>query len=167
MKKLLLVLVGALALAGAAQAGGWATVQLSSTPAGISAGSDWNVDVTVLQHGRTPLAGVKPTLTIEDQAQNDALKPITFAGTPTDRVGVYRFRVVFPHAGRWTYEIYDGFEAYGGAQTHTYPPVEIAAPSGSVFPVWPVVGGILGAAALAAGALGFRFRRARTAPALS
>jgi hypothetical protein len=163
MKKLLLVLAGALALAGGAQAGGWATVQLSSTPAGITAGNDWNVDVTVLQHGRTPLAGVKPTLTIRDEAG----RATTFRGTLTGRTGVYRFHVTFPTAGTWTYAVYDGFEMYGGAKTHTYPPVEIAAPGGGAFPVWLVVGGILGAAALAA-ALGLtRFRRTRTAPALS
>ena len=30
------------------------------TPAGVEAGDAWNVNITVLQHGRTPLAGVTP-----------------------------------------------------------------------------------------------------------
>ena len=57
MRKLVvsLALVAALAPA-AALAGGWATVKLSSTPTGAQAGVPWVVDLTVLQHGQTPLA---------------------------------------------------------------------------------------------------------------
>ena len=47
----LAVLVPATALAG-----GWATVKLSSTPTGAAAGVPWVVNLTVLQHGVTPLA---------------------------------------------------------------------------------------------------------------
>jgi hypothetical protein len=36
-------------------AGGWATVGLSSLPDGAQPGEAWVVDLTVLQHGRTPL----------------------------------------------------------------------------------------------------------------
>ena len=61
---LLIAAVSALVLAGTAVAGGWATVKLSSRPTGLAAGETWVVDITVLQHGVTPLAGVKPTLTI-------------------------------------------------------------------------------------------------------
>ena len=45
MKRLLLpaLLVATLAVAGAAWAGGWATVQLSSTPTGTKAGQPWVV----------------------------------------------------------------------------------------------------------------------------
>ena len=38
-----------------ALAGGWATVKLSSTPDGAEAGAPWVVNLTVLQHGVTPL----------------------------------------------------------------------------------------------------------------
>jgi YtkA-like protein len=128
----LLAAGSALALAGTALAGGWATVQLSSTPHGVSAGQPWVVDITVLQHGKTPLAGVKPTVTIykaaarATSAGSAALK-LTFAAKPTARTGVYRARVVFPSAGTWRYQVYDGFTQYGGAQTHRYAPVKIAA----------------------------------------
>jgi hypothetical protein len=128
---LVLVAVSALVLVGTAAAGGWATVQLSSLPQGLSAGEPWVVDITVLQHGRTPLTGVKPTLTIRKVSarvtSGVAKGPTrTFAARPTDRPGVYRARVVFPSAGTWRYEVYDGFVKYGGAQTHRFAPVTIA-----------------------------------------
>jgi hypothetical protein len=138
MRRSLLVLAAAsaLALAGTASAGGWATVQLSSTPRGLSAGEPWVVDITVLQHGRTPLDGLKPTLTIRKAssratggAGKGRLTTRTFAARPTGRTGVYRVRVVFPSAGTWRYEVYDGFVQYAGARTHRYSPVKITSPA--------------------------------------
>ena len=119
MKRLLLpaLLLATLAVAGAARAGGWATVQLSSTPTGAKAGQPWVVTVTVLQHGRTPLHGVKPTVTI-----SNGTKSVVFKAVPAGKPGVYRARVVFSKPGTWTYLIWDGF-----TQTHTYAPVRILA----------------------------------------
>ncbi|MBA2293707.1 MAG: hypothetical protein H0W16_01105 [Actinobacteria bacterium] len=116
MRKLVLVLVvlGALAPA-AALAGGWATVKLSSTPAGTQAGAPWVVDLTVLQHGVTPLAGVEPRVRI---AQGTIAR--SFLARPTKVEGVYRARVVFPRAGTWRWSIWDGF-----TRTHTYKAVRV------------------------------------------
>jgi hypothetical protein len=133
---LLLAGVSALVLAGTAAAGGWATVKLSSLPKGLSAGEPWIVDITVLQHGRTPLAGVRPVVTIHKvtartttaSSRNATIvKSPTFVARPTARMGVYRARVVFPSAGTWRFEVYDGFTEYGGARTHRFAPVKIAA----------------------------------------
>ncbi len=123
----------ALVCASTALAGGWATVKLSSSPKGTSADEPWVVDITVLQHGLAsqPLCCVKPTVTIRRigplRAPSAAAKPkpLTFKARPTSRVGVYRARVVFPTAGKWTYEVYDGFTEYGGARTHAFKPVKI------------------------------------------
>jgi hypothetical protein len=145
MKKLLLVLAVAAAVAApAANAGGWATVGLSSLPpSGLEANQAWPVDITVLQHGRTPLAGVTPIVRIRDDG-GKVVKSIT--ATPTGKTGVYHAVVRFPGSGTFAYEVYDGFVAYGGAQTHTFKPVQIGTPSGS-FPYLPV--GIAAALALA------------------
>jgi hypothetical protein len=117
MRRLLLAVGLLLVAAPAAHAGGWATVTLSSTPAGAAPGTPWSVDITVLQHGVTPLRDVKPTVTI---ASGDVAK--TFSAKPTGKPGVYRASVVFPTAGRWNYEVDDGFIS----QTpHTYPAVQI------------------------------------------
>ena len=134
---LLIAAAVALACAGTAVAGGWATVKLSSSPKGMSADEAWVVDITVLQHGLAsqPLCCVKPTLTIRRIAPLRAPaaaakpKPLTFKARPTSRVGVYRARVVFPTAGKWAYKVYDGFVEYGGARTHAFKPVKIS-PSG-------------------------------------
>ena len=125
------LVVAALALAvlvpATALAGGWATVKLSSTPTGAKAGVPWVVQLTVLQHGQTPLAGVKPTVTIRKLAAVRSTTGNTvFAARPTGRTGVYRARVVFPSAGTWRFAVYDGFTQYGGARTHTFAPVKIA-----------------------------------------
>ncbi len=146
MKKLLLVLgVAALAVP-VASAGGWATVGLSSLPpSNLKANQDWPVDITVLQHGRTPLSGVTPVVTIRNGAGDAVAK---FQGKPTGKPGVYHAVVSFPGEGTYSYEVYDGFGTYGGAKTHTFKPVEIGAP-GDSFPFLP-----LGAALVLALCLG-------------
>ena len=117
MRTLVVALVVAAALLPAAAiAGGWATVQLSSTPKGSEAGTPWVVNLTVLQHGVTPLAGVRPEVRIAQGALRRS-----FAARPTGKTGVYRARVVFPRAGVWRWTIWDGF-----SREHTYAPVRIA-----------------------------------------
>jgi hypothetical protein len=113
MRRVLLAVSLLLLFAPAAHAGGWATVSLSSTPTD----KDWTVDLTVLQHGRTPLNDVQPVVTIRS---GDTIKD--FAAKPTGKPGVYRANVVFPTTGRWTYQIDDGFVSQ---IPHTYPPVQI------------------------------------------
>jgi len=116
MRKLVVVIAVLAVLApAAALAGGWATVQLSSTPTGARAGVPWVVDLTVLQHGRTPLAEIRPEVRISQGTVNRS-----FLAKPTAKVGVYRARVVFPRAGMWSWVIWDGF-----SRTHTYKQVKV------------------------------------------
>jgi hypothetical protein len=115
----LALIVAVLVLPAAASAGGWATVGLSSTPDGLKPGATWNVELQILQHGRTPLDDVHPTITISSGATSR-----TFTTRPTGRPGTYRASVEFPRAGTWSYAIADGFTA-----THSYPPVQIGATS--------------------------------------
>ncbi len=148
------LVVCSLAIAAAASAGGWATVGLSSTPEELSAGKTWAVDLKVLQHGRTPLADVKPTVTITGKETG---KKLVFAAEPTDRVGVYRAKVKFPAAGTWSYEVDDGF-----GRTHTFAPVEIArAADGGGIPAWLLAGGLIVALAASLLVVLPRLRRGR------
>jgi hypothetical protein len=107
-----ITLVAALALAAAltapatSLAGGFATVGLSSLPDDARPGEEWVVDMTVLQHGRTPLEGVHPAMIIEPAGSGTATR---FDAKPTGKPGVYRATVVFPSAGEWTYSADDGF----------------------------------------------------------
>jgi hypothetical protein len=131
MKKLVLAVVAAAVLVPAASAGGWATVGLSSLPPdGLDPNKAWPVDITVLQHGETPLAGVTPVVTVRDSGGSPVGR---FTATPTDTPGTYHAVVRFPAEGTYTYEVYDGFTEYGGAQTHTFKSVVIG-PGESSFP---------------------------------
>jgi len=113
----LLAITGLLALPAGALAGGWATVELSSTPDGLAPGQPWKVDIAVLQHGRTPLDNVHPSVTITSA---DGSTRRTFATRPAGRPGVHRASVTFPKTGQWRYVVDDGFTA-----RHPYPPVQI------------------------------------------
>ena len=115
----------------------------SLPPSGLEPNQAWPVDITVLQHGQTPLAGVIPIVRIRD----DGGKVVkSFTATPTGKTGVYHTVVRFPGSGTFTYEVYDGFVTYGGAQTHTFKPVQIGTP-GNSFPYAPL--GIAAALVLA------------------
>ena len=120
---LLLVPLVLLVTAPPAFGGGFATVGLSSTPAGTAPGQPWDVDITVLQHGRTPLEGVTPVVRISSGGTTK-----NFPAKPTGKAGVYRASVVFPTAGKWTYEIDDGFIH---ETPHTFPAVVIGGGAGS------------------------------------
>ncbi|MGH3058987.1 MAG: hypothetical protein ACRDPP_12220 [Gaiellaceae bacterium] len=190
MRRLLIVALaaGALVQAGTASAGCWATVGLAPPPAGIAPGDTWTARMTILQHSRTPLPDAKtarPTLTIVNDATGAQR---TFVAQPTKDLTVFSAQVVFPSAGSWSYEVFDGFTTWQGepapcAQTHTFSAVAVGgAPTGGGqppapapvepvvaaaessrdgFPVWPVVGSAL--AALTAFALGAGLVRRRRA----
>ena len=113
----LVAVAGLLGLPAAAAAGGWATVSLSSAPDGLGPGQPWVVEMEILQHGRTPLDGIEPSIVLTNGATG---KTEYVAAKPTGRPGTYSARAVFPDAGRWTYAIDDGF-----SQVHDYPAVTI------------------------------------------
>jgi hypothetical protein len=181
MRKVLIggLLLAALAFAAPASAGCWATVGLSSPPAGTAAGEVWTAKITVLQHGRNPLpdaADARPTLTIVSRAAGERR---TFTAKASDpAAGLYETGVVFPAAGAWRYEVFDGFTSWYGepapcARTHSFPAVQIAGPSAgaggasggseaspSAFRLWPLVVGLgVGTLLVAAVVLVYFLRR--------
>ena len=77
MRRLLLILPLLLLTAPAvAHAGGFATTGLSSTPAGLRAGQPWKVELTVLQHGVTPLSELRPEIVTIDADGNRARRAL-------------------------------------------------------------------------------------------
>ena len=158
-KSLIIAAVVALVCASTAFAGGWATVKLNSSPKGLTADEPWVVDITVLQHGETPLAGVTPIVRIRDSGGN-VVK--SFTATPTGTTGVYHAEVTFPGEGTYSYEVDDGFGTYGGAQTHTFRPVAIGAGDGGFPYEWLAVA--LGLAAALAAATVLTLRRRGPSP---
>jgi hypothetical protein len=120
MRALLLAVSAALLLAAPAAAGGFATAGLSPPDGGIGAGDTWNAEVTILQHGVTPLVGISPVVSISKGGETHR-----FAAVPTRKDGVYLAKVAFPSEGTWRYQVDDGF-----SQTHSFAPVQIGAGSG-------------------------------------
>jgi hypothetical protein len=115
-------LVLALVATATATAGGWATVGIAPLPDGTEPGTTWRPDITILQHGRTPLEGLAPVVRItgDDGASHE------FLAMPTDQPGVYDASVVFPTSGDWRVAVESGF----GDSRLTYGPVSITSSSG-------------------------------------
>lgn len=159
MRSLLLAVAGALVLAAPAAGGGWATAGLGPPGGGIGAGDPWNAEVTILQHGQTPLVGVQPAVIITNRDSGFTRR---YAANPTDTPGVYLAEVRFPEAGTWHYQVDDGF-----GQTHSFAPVQIGPGSGGggfVIPEWTFG---LGFAAVGLALLYLLARRARPATAIA
>jgi hypothetical protein len=159
LKFTLALLLVALATAGGASAGGWATVGVSpSAPDDLAAGGTWNTTLTVLQHGQRPLEGISPSITI----RNGEGEMRTFAGTATGEPGKYAVAVTFPSGGSWTVAVDDDF-----SQVHTFGAVSVSAPAGTTtgreFPLEWTLGGVVAALAAAASLLLVR-RRGSAAP---
>jgi hypothetical protein len=114
---LLAAIAAALVAPTAATAGGWATVGFEPPPDTLAPGEPWQVDLTILQHGRTPLEGVKPLVIVEPE---DGGGQKSFLARPTGEPGIYRATVVFASAGTWRFVVDDGFAA-----RHSFPPVQI------------------------------------------
>jgi hypothetical protein len=116
----LLPLVAALIVPAAAQAGGWATVELGHAPSGIVAGTPWRVELIVKQHGVTPLDDAKPSVRID----NGHGVVRTFRARRTGTVGTYVAEVTFPSAGTWRTRIFDG---WSDAMPHRLSALTVAA----------------------------------------
>ncbi len=166
-------ILGAAAAAGPAHAGGWATVGLAPLPGRLDPGEPWTVRLRILQHGVTPLEGVRPAVVIRPARPGGDVERRRFAARPAGAPGVYRAEVVFPAAGRWAVEVDDGFTA----TPHGFPAAVIggrAAPPAPASPTAAVPGddgawtavtvagaAVAGLAAAGGIALGARRRPAR------
>ena len=147
MRKLIVLaaLAAGLTAVTSATAGAWATVGIDPLPDGTEAGGTWSPDITIRQHGQTPLDGLVPLVTISDEsgASHD------FVAEPAGEPGVYTADVVFPGAGSWDVVVESGF----GDSRLTYGPVSVVgdAPGGGGSGV-PTTGLLALAAAVALGA---------------
>lgn len=84
--------------------GGWATVTVETLPDQIMAGRAIQLVFVVKQHGKNPLAGLKPVV------EFNAGGPVTrVAATPGKTKGQYTASVTFPKAGSWNVTIHSGF----------------------------------------------------------
>jgi mono/diheme cytochrome c family protein len=96
-----LALLVTVALAVPAFAGGWAVITLDKLPSGVVAGEPFEIGFTVLQHGKTPMADLAPTITAS------LSKSDTFVvnAKPEGATGHYAATLTFPKQGNWGWSI--------------------------------------------------------------
>jgi len=100
-RALLLVTIFTFAFAIPVFAGGWAVISLDELPVGVVAGEPYTVGFTVLQHGRTPMTDLSPTVTARI-AKGEIL---TFFAEPQGKPGHYMATLTFPTNGEWEWSI--------------------------------------------------------------
>lgn len=96
-----LVLVSALVFAIPVFAGGWAVITLDELPTEIVAGEPVTIGFMVLQHGKTPLDGLAPTITANLHKEQE----IVVHAEPDGEPGHYVATMTFPVEGEWTWSI--------------------------------------------------------------
>jgi hypothetical protein len=151
------ILVFALALLSAAALSATALakeggVELGSTPAGIGPGDPWTPSLTLIDNRGELPANPEPGTNLATG------ETIDYPATPTDNPAVFTVRVVFPTPGQWDYAAYDGVtdRLYEFPATTILPPKEslpatplpASTSSDGSFPLWPLLGGLGGAALL-------------------
>jgi hypothetical protein len=118
---LLLALVFAFPVFG----GGWAVITLDELPTGVVAGKPLTIGFTVLQHGKTPLSGLDPTVTANLYKEQE----FVVQAEPDDKPGHYTATLTFPKEGEWRWSI----QAF--TMDQSMPALMVAAPSLASQPV--------------------------------
>lgn len=111
MKRRMLWIAGALSItSGAAFAsmGGWAVVKVSKIPDAWIAGKPLQLSWQTLQHGTTPLRGLRPKL--EARSGSRRVTGMTWEFNEDGQRG-YRGRITFPRSGNWQVTVHSGFAA--------------------------------------------------------
>jgi len=96
-----LTLLSALASAIPVFAGGWAVVTLDELPTDVVAGKPLRIGFTVLQHGRTPMTELEPTIT----AKSPYGEKLIFNAVTEGKPGHYAATITFPREGEWEWSI--------------------------------------------------------------
>src|SRR5262249_29698328 len=82
-------------------AGGWAVITLDELPTDVVADKSLTIGFMVLQHGRTPMTDLKPTVT----AKLPKGEQLTFFAAPKGKPGHYTAVLTFPQDGNWEWSI--------------------------------------------------------------
>jgi mono/diheme cytochrome c family protein len=98
---LVLALALAFALAIPVLAGGWAVITLDELPTNVVAGDSFTVGFTVLQHGKTPLTDLDPTII----AKSSSNEKFIVLAKPEGKPGHYAASLTFPSEGNWEWSI--------------------------------------------------------------
>ena len=91
-------MLASLAFAASVLAGGWATVTINDPPAEPTAGSTTSLDLTVLQHGVTPVSWLTITV-VATNAETGAT--VASQAKPSGPTGHYTVSLTLPTEGSW------------------------------------------------------------------
>ena len=104
-RRWLLVLIAGLATLFTAMpvlAGGWAVISLDSLPQEIIAGEPVTVGFTVLQHGRTPMAGLNPVIHLTNATNGN---DISVYPKEEGSIGHYTGTFILSEVGNWNWSV--------------------------------------------------------------
>jgi hypothetical protein len=96
-----LALLFAVVFAFPAFAGGWAVITLDDLPFNVVAGEPLSIGFTVLQHGRTPMTDLYPTI----NAKLASGETMSVSAEPNGKPGHYSATLTFPKEGSWEWSI--------------------------------------------------------------
>ena len=121
-----LAVLASLALASAAFAGGWAQVTVMDAPTDPPAGGGTPIELSVLQHGVTPVSWPTLTVVATDATSGTVVRAEAEA---KGAEGSYIATVVFPSAGEWTLTFESAeLDMSGSAAVSVAPPMVAAQP---------------------------------------
>jgi hypothetical protein len=83
-------------------AGGWAIVNLDEWPTNVTAGEEFEIGFTVLQHGVTPVTGITPMIS---GTLTGSKETIRVTASEEGEPGHYVASLKFPKAGEWSWRI--------------------------------------------------------------
>ena len=87
-----------------ALAGGWAMASFDDVPTEFQAGSTYDLEYTILQHGRTPVdVGTSQVRIIASDGTVTAIDAVALEET-----GRYAVSITFPESGSWQWEVTQG-----------------------------------------------------------
>ena len=99
-------------------AGGWAIASFDNVPSDFTAGSTYDLEYTILQHGETPVdVGSSQVRIVDSQGGVTA-----FDAVAASQPGRYSVSVTFPESGTWHWEV-----SMGDFGTHQLGALEVAA----------------------------------------
>lgn len=106
--KTLLLIAAVIISVSAFTFGGWAVVTVDDVPEYAVAGRPLDLTYMVRQHGVSPRADLSGTVEMSSGGRNVSVKAVALGE------GVYRARLVFPQAGRWSMRVNSGWGTLGG-----------------------------------------------------
>lgn len=97
----LVAMLALMAIPMTAFAGGWAMASFDQVPAEFEAGSTYDLQYTILQHGETPVdVGDSQVLIVDSTGATTAFDAVALGQT-----GRYSVSITFPEAGSWAWEV--------------------------------------------------------------